>query len=343
MLRWFEQTGENSDVVLSSRVRLARNLTDYRFSYKMDEAEAGQLLRQVHERLSDEKLMSAFRYYELTDMDTIQKEALAERYAISAFLLGQDVGGAFVSADEKMSVMINEEDHIRIQSFMPGMDIYTAYKAASAMDDMIGNHVTYAFDEHFGYLTTCPSNVGTGMKASYILHLPALSNGKKIQGIVNELGHFGLAMKPVFYRENNADGHVYQISNQRTLGQSEEELLDNLTNIVNGIIEQERNGRKYYINKDRLKIEDEVYKSYGILRYSRKMPLSDAMLLLSKLRMGIVADIIRLSAKQPFLTYQMMIGIQPANLRILSGEESDDRELDVLRAEFIRENLPAMN
>lgn len=343
MLRWFEQTGNNNDVVLSSRVRLARNINKYRFSYRIDEKESKQLLKDVHGSLENKKLLNGFKYYELTEMETEQKEAMNERSTISSFLVSQPVAGAFVSQDEKMSIMINEEDHIRIQSFAAGMDIKSAFEAAGAMDDMVSESFDYAFDDRFGYLTTCPSNVGTGMKASYTLHLPALSNGRKIQGIVNELGHFGLTMKPVFNVKGNADGHIYQISNQRTLGQTEEEILDNLSNIVNGIIEQERKGRKYFIGKERLKIEDEVYKSYGILKYSRKMSLSDAMLLLSKLRMGISSGIIRMADEQPFLSYQMLIGILPANLKMLAGSEISDNDLEEARAAFIRENLPTIN
>jgi protein arginine kinase len=343
MLRWFEQTGTDNDVVLSSRVRLARNIDRYRFSHKMNEAESMELLQDVHKKLAKEKQLKPYHYFELMDMEAVQKTALVERHVISSFLQNQSVGAAFVSPDEKVSIMINEEDHIRIQSFAAGRNLGLAYKAADGLDDMIGAKYTYAFDERFGYLTSCPSNVGTGLKASYTLHLPALCNSRKIQGIANELGRFGLAMKPVFEMKGNAEGHLYQVSNQRTLGQTEEEILENLNNIVNGIVEQERKGRTYFVSKERLRIEDEVYKSYGILKYSRKMSLSDAMLLLSRLRMGIACGLIRLAEEQPFLTYQMMIGIQPANLKILSGGELSEGELDELRASFIRENIPAIN
>ncbi len=343
MLRWFEQAGNENDVVLSSRVRLARNLSEYRFSCRIDDKEAGSMLKKVCESLHGEKALKGFRYYELMDMEDIQKRAMAERHVISDFLLGQNIAGAFVSGDERNSVMINEEDHIRIQSFAPGMDIEGCYDAANNLDNAIGAHLDYAYDEHFGYLTTCPSNVGTGMKASYTLHLPALSNGRKIPAIVKELGHFGMNMKPVFNIKGTAAGHLYQICNQKTMGQSEKEILSDLTEIVRNIVKQERDGRKYYMGKDRLRIEDEVYKSYGILRYARKMPLSDAMLLLSKLRLGICLGMIRLSEEQPFTTYQITMGILPYNLKILSGNDIPDEDIDELRAEFIRDNLPTMN
>lgn len=339
MLRWFEQTGTCSDVVLSSRVRLARNLNPYRFSYKINEEESGLLIQEVKTAVSKEKKRKNYQYIDLNTVDELQKEAYCERHVISSFLKKQPVSSAYVSLDERMSIMINDEDHIRIQSFMPGMDIRSAFEAANEVDDMLAKRLDYAYDENFGYLTTCPSNVGTGMKASYVLHLPALSNSRKIQGLVNELGHFGLAIRPLYSNKGNADGHLYQISNQRTLGQSEEEIMENLSNIVNEIIEQERNGRQYFIRKERLRIEDEVYKSYGLLRYSRKMPMSDAQLLLSRLRMGIACDLIRVSEEQSFYTYQILMGILPANLSLTAGAMEEEQELDVLRASFIREKL----
>lgn len=343
MLRWFEQIGECSDVVLSSRVRLARNLNQYRFSYKISEDESEALITEVKNSFSKEKKLKNYQYIDLKDIEEIQKEAYCERHVISSFLKRQSQGAAYVSMDERMAIMVNEEDHIRIQSFMPGMDIHAAFEAANEMDDMLAKKFDYAYDENFGYLTTCPSNVGTGMKASYTLHLPALSNSRKIQGLVNELGHFGLAIRPVYSNKGNAEAHLYQIYNQRTLGQTEEEILENLSSIVSEIIEQERKGRQYFIRKERLRIEDEVYKSYGLLCYSRKMSLSDARLLLSRLRMGITCDLIRLSEEQPFCTYQMLMGIMPANLSIAAGVMADEQELDVLRASFIRENIPLLS
>lgn len=343
MLRWFEQTGECNDVVLSSRVRLARNLKQYRFSCKISEDEANDLVKEVHNSISKEKMLKNYQYIDLNGIEELQKEAYCERHVISGFLKQQPVAAAYVSMDERMSIMVNEEDHIRIQSFASGMDIRAAFAAANEVDDLLSKKFDYAYDENFGYLTTCPSNVGTGMKASYTLHLPALSNSRKIQGLVNELGHFGLTMRPVYSNKGNAEGHIYQISNQRTLGQMEEEILENLSNIVSEIVEQERRGRQYFIRRERLRIEDEVYKSYGLLRYSRKMSLSDAQLLLSRLRMGISCDLIRLSEEQPFCTYQLLMGILPANLSIAAGQMADEQELDVLRASFIRENIPLLS
>lgn len=343
MLRWFEQIGKCSDVVLSSRVRLARNLNQYCFSHKISEDESEALITDVKNSLSKERKLKGYQYIDLRDIEEIQKEAYCERHVISSFLKRQPRGAAYVSMDERMAIMVNEEDHVRIQSFMPGMDIYAAFEAANEMDDMLAKKLDYAYDENFGYLTTCPSNVGTGMKASYTLHLPALSNSRKIQGLVSELGHFGLAIRPVYSNKGNAEAHLYQIYNQRTLGQTEEEILENLSSIVSEIIEQERKGRQYFIRKERLRIEDEVYKSYGLLCYSRKMSLSDARLLLSRLRMGIACDLIRLSEEQPLCTYQMLMGIMPANLSIAAGTMADEQELDVLRASFIRENIPLLS
>lgn len=343
MLRWFEQTGECNDVVLSSRVRLARNLDSYLFSYKIQEKEKIRLLEEVSEKLSDIKMLQAYQKYRLEDMDEITKNAFCERRVFSRYLINETAAGAFVSLDESSTVMINEEDHIRIQALVSGNNLSQAYEMANTIDDCIGSSISYAYDKQFGFLTTCPSNVGTGLKASVTLHLPALCSSRKIQEFVNEMGRFGLTMKPVFTNKENAEGHIYQVSNQQTLGVSEDEILENLTNVVEELIKQERKARQYFIRKDRLRIEDEIYKSYGLLRYARKMSMADALLLLSRMRMGISCELIRLSEEQPFITHQLLMGIQAANLQLGAGYEVTGQELEALRATFLRENIPLLN
>lgn len=343
MLRWFEQTGECNDVVLSSRVRLARNINSYLFSYKISEEDKKKLQEEVFEKLDGAKVLKGYRKFVLEEMEEIQKNAYQERRVFSKFLVNEEYAGAFCSQDESISIMVNEEDHIRIQALTAGNNLQAAFLAANEIDDFIGSILPYSYDEHLGFLTTCPSNVGTGLKASVTLHLPALSGSRKIQALSNEVGRFGLMMHPVFSKKGNAEGHLYQVSNQQTLGMSEEEILENLSNIVEEIIEQERKGRQYFIRKERLRIEDEVYKSYGLLRYSRKMSLSDALLLLSRVRMGIFSGLIRLSEEQPFVTQQLLMGIQSANLQLGAGSEVTGQDLEALRATFLRENIPLLN
>lgn len=343
MLRWFEEAGANNDVIISSRIRLARNLNAYPFSTRMTSEQADRMLAETGKVLLKLPATEEFRDYVLEDLDEIQKEALVERNVISRYLMNQNQAMFFVSEDEKNSIMLNEEDHIRIQCIEAGMNLREAYERAGKLDDDIGARVLYAYDENFGYLTTCPSSVGTGMKASCVMHLPALGNSKKIQALMGEIGHFGINMKGMYGEDGSGCGHIYQISNQKTLGLSEEEIIGNLENIAQQIAGQERECRRQVLKNERSKLEDEIYKSYGILKYSRRLKFKDAMLFLSELRLGLALGLVTFQENTDFIVYQLMIGIQPANLKLIAGDHPSDDKLEEIRAKFIRENLPLIN
>jgi len=211
MLRWFEQNGPEGDVVISSRVRLARNLKDYNFSLKLDTPDAHKMIGEAAQKLRVLPEFKDFHEYHFDNLEEVQREAMKERHVISPFLLSQSVAGGFVSSNEDLSIMLNEEDHIRIQAYRAGMDMERAYEAADHIDDCIGAVLPYAYDTQYGYLTTCPSNVGTGMRVSYMCHLPALAWNNKIQGIAAEIGRFGLVMHSVYSDGNKSAGDIYQI------------------------------------------------------------------------------------------------------------------------------------
>lgn len=343
MLRWFEEAGANNDVIISSRVRLARNMSAYPFSLKMTPQQTDKMLADAGKAILKLSCISGYRDYIMEDLDGIEKDALVERTVISDFLKEQEKAMFFVSEGEKNTIMLNEEDHIRIQCIESGMNLKEAYKRANYLDDSIGAKVTYAYDDNLGYLTTCPSNVGTGMKASFMMHLPALGNSRKIQDLTSEIGHFGIDMKGLYGEDGTGCGHIYQISNQKTLGQSEEEIIGNLENIAQQISVRERECRRQILKSDRIKLEDEIYKSYGILKYSRRLKFKDAMLFLSELRLGLSLGLFNFQERTDFIVYQLMIGIQPANLKLIAGNNSSDDALDEIRARFIRENLPLIN
>lgn len=339
MLRWFEENGNNSDVVISGRVRLARNINGYHFSLKLTSEDAQIMIPDILTKLTALKELDQYHLFQFKDLDDCQKVAMKERHVISDFLLAQDFAAGLVSPNENISVMVNEEDHIRIQAYYPGMDINKAYEMANSVDDIIGNVLDYSYDEKYGYLTTCPSNVGTGMRASYMVHLPALTGSGKIAGLAAEVGRFGLVLKALGIEQSNC-GDIYQVTNQNTLGKSEKEILDNLTNITEQIVDQERILRKQYISRKRLSAQDTVYRAYGVLKYARKVSLKDGMLLLSQLRLGFSEELIKPASDIEGSIYQLMIGIQPANLQMLSAKEMTEEEIDVARSRFIRENLP---
>lgn len=342
MLRWFEHDGSNSDIIISSRVRLARNLKKYNFSLKLEEKEAREMVDETCGQIREAGFFNDYHTYDFKDLDACQKVAMKERHVLSNFLLHQKTAAGFVSPEENISIMINEEDHIRIQSYTAGMDMKAAYEAADAIDDRLGDLLDYAYDDQYGYLTTCPSNVGTGMRASYMVHLPILSANNRIAGLATEIGRFGLVLRGIYGEGSKSMGDIYQISNQVTLGLSEQEVIENLNNITQQIMAQERALRKQFVKQQKNSMLDMVYRSYGLLKYARKVSLQDGMLLLSQLRLGFSEGLIQPACENECAVYQLMIGIQPANLQLISESELSGEELDMQRSRFIRDNLPAI-
>lgn len=342
MTRWFEENGPNGDVVISSRVRLARNISGCNFSIRLDENTADTMIDDTLGRLKEIDEFKEYTPFEFKNLNDIQRHAMEERHAISRFLVEQRNAAGLVSPNEDISIMINEEDHIRIQCFTSGMNMNRVYETADRLDNLIGEKVTYAYHPKYGYLTTCLSSVGTGMRASYMLHLPALSGTGQLAGIMGEVGRFGLSMSSVFGEGPSSPGDIYRISNQTTLGFTERELIDNLNNIVGQIIDQERAGRNQYVQQRRVTAEDAAYRSYGVLRYARKLSLKDALVLLSELRMGLFLGLFDWEGGNDFSVYQMMIGIQPYNLQLSCQSRLSQEELEIERSRFIRENLPTL-
>jgi len=341
MIRWFEENGPEGDVVVSSRVRLARNLRSYNFSPKLTDADARVMVNHLIEKIAPLDCMAGYNQYDFKELDDCQKQAMKERHVISNYLLGQNTAAGFVSPDEDISVMLNEEDHIRIQGFGSGMCLKNVYEKVNKLDDSLGEALTYAYDHKYGYLTTCPSSVGTGMRVTYMLHLPALSISNRIGGIAAEVGRFGMMLR-IAYWDNNSNGYgdIYKLTNQVTLGLTEQEAMDNLNHIANQIIAQERSLRKQYVLNRRVDTLDSVYRSYGLLRYARKLSLKDGMILLSQIRMGLAEELVQIEAAEEFSVYQLMIGIQPANLMLMHNEKLSLEALEECRAQFIRDNLP---
>lgn len=340
MTRWFERNGPKGDVVVASRVRLARNRSDYVFSVKLEGGDARRMIDETLAVIDGLDGFDGYIHYDFKDLNECQKRAMEERHCISGFLAGQVQAAGLVSSEEEISIMLNEEDHIRIQSYRAGMDFGSAYEKAEAVDDMLGNVIPYAYHPRYGFLTTCPSNAGTGLRASCILHLPALTGIGQIQNMMREVARFGLSLKGAYGEGGSCPGDIYTISNQTTLGVSEQEIIENLENIVGQIVDQERITRDKYVKTKKLLAEDTAYRSYGVLKYARRLSLKDALVLLSELRMGLALGLFSSQEEADFNVYQMMIGVQPNNLQLLKGEELGGDELDVQRACFIRDNLP---
>jgi protein arginine kinase len=340
MVKWMEGKGPNSDIVVSSRIRLARNLEDINFPQMMSKEDAEQVISKVRDSilLSNSILTKEFDFYKLDKISPLDRNVLIEKYLISYSLVDKpEISGFLLSKDEKITIMINEEDHIRMQVILSGLRLEEGWDLCSKIDDVIEERLRYAFDEKLGYLTSCPTNVGTGMRASVMLHLPALVMTGNINKVLQAVTQIGLTVRGLYGEGTNAMGNLFQISNQTTLGETEERIIEKLKNIVLQIIDKERNTRKNLFDNKRVEVEDRVYRSLGVLQNSRIMSSKEAMKLLSDVKMGVDMGIIQ--GIDGNVINRLIINIQPANVQKFAGKELSNRERDIKRAELIRERL----
>ena len=343
MLKWYEQNAPDSDVVISSRVRLARNLENYPFSAKIVEDQAIALVNEVKgiTNLLSEKDKRKFYACNISTLSDIDKTAMVERHIVSPLLAEKEqTTGLILAEDETVSIMINEEDHIRIQAIVGGMNLEQAYEEADRVDDIAYEKLHFAYDEKYGYLTSCPTNAGTGMRASCMVFLPALSSARMIQKLIEEVGKYGVTIRGIYGEGTKSLGNIYQISNQKTMGNSESEIIENLKRIVLQVVKQERKRREYMLSVSADEIEDQVFRSYGILRYARQMSSEDAMTLLSQLKFG--ADCGLVKFEREFNIHKLMMGVQPGSLQWTLGKNVGSITRDQSRAEYIRKELPAI-
>lgn len=343
MLKWYEQNVPDSDVVISSRVRLARNLDNYPFSSKITEEQAAALVDEV-KKITDQLTEQDKRKFYSCNIGTlsdIDKTAMVERHIVSPLLAEKEqTTGLIMSEDETISIMINEEDHLRIQAIVGGMNLEQAYKEADLVDDIAYEKLHFAYDEKYGYLTSCPTNTGTGMRASCMVFLPALSAANLIQKLFEEVGKYGVTIRGIYGEGTKSLGSIFQISNQKTMGNSESEIIENLKRIVSQVVKQERKRREYMFSVNQDEIEDQVYRSYGVLKYARQISSDDAMTLLSELKFG--ADCGMIKFDRDFNIHKLMMGIQPGSLQWILGKNVGSVTRDQSRAEYIRKELPTI-
>lgn len=346
MKKWYDMEHENyHGVIISSRIRLARNLSHTPFPNRSDAKDAGEVIAKVRDALTEGSvsLASKFSQLAMSHVTQVDKIAMMEKHIISPFFTKVKWPAYLIlSSDEALSVMVNEEDHIRIQSMTSGMDLEKALEEANRIDDLFEEQIEYAFDEKLGYLTSCPTNLGTGLRASYMIHVPALETTGQLQFILDAIGKFGLTVRGIYGEGTEAQGSVFQISNQITLGQTEQEIIDNLTSVTKQIVEQELIVRNKLIKDKRTRFEDAVYRSYGILNHARMITSKEAMTLLSDMKLGIELGIIETIDNKTINIYNLMARIQPANLQIMHNKNLNVDERDIARADYIREHLPKL-
>lgn len=341
MHKWYKETCKNHDVVISSRIRLARNLKSYPFSAKLNDKQAADLVEKVKETSPIIEAQSSKKYYScnvdvLSDTD---KTAMVERYIISPLLITKEQRtGLILSEDEKVSIMINEEDHLRIQSITGGMNIEEAFQTANKIDDITNEILGFSYHEKYGYLTSCPTNVGTGLRASYMIFLPALTVAGKIGKLVEELGQYGIAFRGTYGEASKSLGSIYQISNQKTLGSTEHEIIEGINRIVEQVMKQERRQREYLLTNNYDEIDDKVHRSYGILKYAKQLSSTDAMSLLAHVKLGIDLGLLKIG--EAYNVHELMMEIQPGNLQCNLDKNIGSIQRDKYRADYIRKKLP---
>jgi protein arginine kinase len=329
-----------ADVAISSRVRLARNLESYPFTVRMSRAQSAEVLEKVRDAVFSGKSAGkhSFSYLDLQSLATLDKQFLVEKHLISPEFAEGDISRAvIISRDERISIMVNEEDHIRLQCIFPGMQVREAWKLCNRLDSELEGKLDYAFDKGNGYLTCCPTNIGTGMRASIMLHLPALSMTGYIKDILETCSKVGVAVRGAYGENTEASGNMFQISNQVTLGQTEEEIIAGISNITSQISEQERTLRSELYKQNPVLFEDRIFRSLGILTNARIISSEESLKLLSDVRLGVISGLI--SGLELNKINEMMLMIQPAYLQKFSGGQMSPDKRDQRRAELLRKNL----
>lgn len=337
---WMCAEGPDSDIILSSRIRLARNLRNYKFPTLFSNDDASEIIDNI-QRLLQQGAFKDYGPMELLLVDelkSLQKRVLVEKHLISPQLTEHESHGAVILSDsEDISIMINEEDHIRIQCLYPGLQIKEALEKANSIDNILEAEVDFAFDENLGYLTSCPTNVGTGLRASVMLHLPALILTRQMNRIIPAINQLGLVVRGIYGEGSEALGNIFQISNQITLGKSEADIVGDLTSVVQQIIAQERSAREALVKTSNIQLEDKVFRSLGILANSRIIETKEATECLSDVRLGIDTGYIKHLSKN--ILNELMILTQPGFLQQYAGGPLRPAERDIKRAAFIRERL----
>lgn len=338
---WLRGEGASSDVVLSSRIRLARNLADYPFLSGAGESDRTKIYRHLIDQIGQAKPSANDTVFDMNEIDAIDREILVERHLISRqHAGGEGARGVTVAPSETRALMINEEDHLRIQGLRSGLQLEGIWEDVSAVDDAISSNVSFAFDRQLGYLTACPTNVGTGIRVSVMLHLPGLKLANEIERMARAARDMRLAVRGLHGEGTDAVGDLFQISNQTTLGKSETTIIETFSHhIIPKIVDYERQARQTLAKRRAAKLDDKIWRAFGLLANARRMSGEETQTLLSPIRMGIHLG--RFDRFGIDKLNELFLFSQPAHLQKLHGQAVDGEERAILRADFLRERLSA--
>ncbi len=337
---WLLGEGPHADMVLSTRIRLARNLDDVPFTHRAREEQLQGVLASVSTAAQQ---ASAFRdglLLRMNEVEPLDRQVLVERHLVSHELGdGARPRGILVAPDARLSLMINEEDHLRLQALTPGFQLAEAWSLADAADDELDQSLEFAFSDEIGYLTSCPTNAGTGLRASVLIHLPALVLLEEIQRVLKSIMQVGLNVRGLYGEHSEVMGNLFQISNQTTLGRSERDSIDSLERVTRQIIETEERARERMLRDARIQIEDKVWRAYGTLRHCRSIHAREVINLCSAVRLGVAMGLTGLCPLR--VLNELLVLTQPAHLQRQHGGELSPADRNIVRAQFVRERLAA--
>jgi len=335
---WLRGDGPEAMIVFSSRVRLARNLKEFVFPPWAQSYILKSVVEKVLKAVKRAIYFKDVYYIEIGELSSLERDFLLERHLISQeFSKGGKERFLVVEKKEILSLMVNEEDHLRIQTIFSGLQLREAWDLINKVDDALGENIDYAFSPQWGYLTACPTNTGTGMRASCMLHLPALVISGKINELLKEISRLGLVARGLYGEGTEAQGDFFQVSNQVTLGLSEPQIIDNVGRVVREVVNQERRIREVLLKRNKVQIEDEVGRAYGILTHAHLIDTKTAMNLLSRLRLGVGLNL--LPKIKTAVLNELLFLIAPAHIQVKEGKTLAPLFRDELRAKLIKEKL----
>ncbi|MFB6355092.1 MAG: ATP--guanido phosphotransferase [bacterium] len=334
---WVTDSAPDRDVVVSSRVRFARNLMEHTFPEKASPDEQESVRETIRQVVSQEEDEDDWRLIDVEELTDVERQLLCERRLASEDLMSNPYGGLFFRTDENLGLMVNEEDHLRIQALEAGGRINSAFQRATEFERQMDDELDFAFDDDWGYLSACPTNLGTGLRASVLLHLPGLVLVQKINKVLKAVSNLGLTVRGFEGEGSESKGFYFQLSNQVTMGQSADELKQTIQRVTGQIVEQERAAREGILNKASLDIEDRIWRSYGALNHARKISSDESLQRISFYRLGV--DVGELPECPLSLLDGLLLLTQPAHLVHSLGEDLSSDQRDFYRARRIRERL----
>ena len=338
---WLMAEGSESSIVLSSRIRLARNIRGFTYPPYADNETRTNIVRFVQSAIEKIKELEHGHFYLSEEVDSISRAFLIERHLISPeFMREESICGLYIAADEKISIMVNEEDHVRMQAMSSGLSLMDALNRSTRIDDDLSHSLEFDYDTDFGFLTACTTNVGTGLRASVLIHLAGLVLTKEIDSVIDHITKLGLVVRGFYGEGTDVWGNLFQISNQTTLGRSESDITESLEKLTRQIIEFENKSRERLMSEAKNEISDKIWRAYGILCHARVLTSEEVMNLLSAVRLGVALGIIQNVAIADI--NKLLLLSQPAHLQKHMGENLGPSDRDTARADLVRETLAAL-